>query len=126
MNLYRTGGDIGPAFTSVIGESYATVQYNDRPDPFSRPGCWACELLSSLSSLQQRSASHYRPLLPTDPDMQEIGNFNGPDPLRTDEENTHWGCVGCLPLLYLTCGLTAMFCVVQAVVHHQRAPDPWR
>ena len=45
MNLYRTGGDIGPAFTSVIGESYATVQYNDRPDPFSRPGCWACELL---------------------------------------------------------------------------------
>ena len=43
MNLYRTGGDIGPAFTSVIGESYATVQYNDRPDPFSRPGCWACE-----------------------------------------------------------------------------------
>ena len=47
------------------------------------------------------------PSLPTDPDMQEIGNFNGPDPLRTDEENTHWGCVGDLPLLYLTCGLTA-------------------
>ena len=23
--------------------------------------------------------------------MQEIGNYNGPDPLRTDEEKTHWG-----------------------------------
>jgi hypothetical protein len=23
--------------------------------------------------------------------MQEIGNFAGADPLRTDEENTHWG-----------------------------------
>eukprot|EP01051_Picozoa_sp_SAG22_P017160 SAG22_NODE_2581_length_2419_cov_1.480603_3_plen_72_part_00 len=42
------------------------MQYNDRPDPFSHPGCWAY------------------------PDMQEIGNYNGPDPLRTDEEKTHW------------------------------------
>ena len=25
------------------------------------------------------------------PDMSEIGNFHGPDPLRTDEERTHWG-----------------------------------
>lgn len=41
MNLYRTGGDIRASFTSCIGEAYATVQYNDRPDPFSRPGCWA-------------------------------------------------------------------------------------
>jgi hypothetical protein len=23
--------------------------------------------------------------------MQEIGNFEGEDPLRTDEEMTHWG-----------------------------------
>jgi hypothetical protein len=38
---YRTGGDIGPAWSSVVGEAYATVQYNDRIDPFSHPGCWA-------------------------------------------------------------------------------------
>ena len=33
--------------------------------------------------------------------MQEIGNFNGPDPLRTDEENTHWGlwCIISAPLI---------------------------
>ena len=41
MNLYRTGGDVGASFGSCIGEAYATVQYNDRPDPFSHPGCWA-------------------------------------------------------------------------------------
>lgn len=43
------------------------MQYNDRPDPFSHPGCWAY------------------------PDMQEIGNYVGEDPLRTDEEKSHWG-----------------------------------
>lgn len=73
MNFYRTGGDIGASFSSILGEAYATIQYNDhhtpdgRPDPFSHPGCWAY------------------------PDMQEIGNFQGPDPLRSDEERTHWG-----------------------------------
>ena len=41
MNLYRTGGDIGPNFDSVIGEMYAMVQYADRSDPFNHPGCWA-------------------------------------------------------------------------------------
>ena len=49
--LAIVGGDIGPNFASVIGESYATVQYNDRPDPFSHPGCWACEY--------QPVAAHY-------------------------------------------------------------------
>lgn len=53
MNLYRTGGDIGPDFASTIGEAYAVVQYSDRPDPLSHPGCWAY------------------------PDMSEIGNFRG-------------------------------------------------
>ena len=43
MSLAILGGDISPNFASVIGESYATVQYNDRPDPFSHPGCWACK-----------------------------------------------------------------------------------
>eukprot|EP00038_Savillea_parva_P011730 m.199659 g.199659 ORF g.199659 m.199659 type:complete len:667 (+) comp20803_c0_seq1:35-2035(+) len=77
MNLYRTGGDIGPSFGSILGEAYATVQYTDRDDPFSHPGCWAY------------------------PDMQEIGNFNGADPLRSDEETTHWGlwCVISAPLI---------------------------
>ena len=34
-------GDIGASFSSVIGEAYATVQYSDRPDPFSHPGAAA-------------------------------------------------------------------------------------
>eukprot|EP00912_Choanoflagellata_sp_UC4_P002020 UC4_evm10s1290 len=65
--LLETGFDgISPSWGSVIGEAYATVQYNDRPDPFSHPGCWAY------------------------PDMQEIGNF--PDSsLGLNEEKTHWG-----------------------------------
>jgi len=77
MNMYRTGGDISPNFDSIIGEAYATVQYNDRPDPFSHPGCWAY------------------------PDMSEIGQFSGRDPLRTDEERTHWGlwCIISSPLI---------------------------
>ena len=77
MNLYRTGGDISPNFASVIGEMYAMVQYSDRSDPFNHPGCWAY------------------------PDMSEIGNFNGPDPLRSDEERSHWGlwCVTSSPLI---------------------------
>ena len=28
-------------FSSTIGEAYAVVQYSDREDPFSHPGCWA-------------------------------------------------------------------------------------
>ncbi|CAK0910657.1 unnamed protein product [Prorocentrum cordatum] len=77
MNMYRTGGDIGPNFNSVIGEAYAVVQYGDRPDPLSHPGCWAY------------------------PDMSEVGNFRGADPLRTDEERTHWGlwCILSSPLI---------------------------
>jgi len=77
MNLYRTGGDVKADFSSTIGEAYAVVQYSDRPDPLSHPGCWAY------------------------PDMSEIGNFNGADPLRTDEERTHWGlwCIMSSPLI---------------------------
>lgn len=77
MNLYRTGGDISPSFGSILGEAYATVQYTDRPDPFSHPGCWAY------------------------PDMQEIGNFRGAEPMRSDEERTHWGlwCIISAPLV---------------------------
>lgn len=77
MNFYRTGGDIGPVFGSVVNEAYAVVQYGDRPDPLSHPGCWAY------------------------PDMSEIGNFQGPDPLRTDQERTHWGlwCILSSPLI---------------------------
>eukprot|EP00039_Didymoeca_costata_P027722 m.19038 g.19038 ORF g.19038 m.19038 type:complete len:663 (-) comp6470_c0_seq1:97-2085(-) len=77
MNMYRTGGDISASFSSILGESYAVVQYADRPDPFSHPGCWAY------------------------PDMQEIGNFNGADPQRSDEERTHWGlwCIMSAPLV---------------------------
>jgi hypothetical protein len=48
-----TAPQVGPTFSSVIGEAYATVQYADRVDPLSRPGCWAY------------------------PDMSEIGNFEG-------------------------------------------------
>eukprot|EP00729_Bicosta_minor_P002093 gene2093-11945_t len=48
MNLYRTGGDIGPDFASTIGEAYAVVQYSDRPDPLSHPGCWAYPDMSEI------------------------------------------------------------------------------
>ena len=43
MNQYRSGGDIGPNFGSVIGEAYGTIGHNDLDVPMSRPGCWACE-----------------------------------------------------------------------------------
>ena len=77
MNLYRSGGDIAPSFDSAIGEMYAMVQYSDRPDPFNHPGCWSY------------------------PDMQEIGNFKGAEPLRSDEEHSHWGlwCISSSPLV---------------------------
>lgn len=56
---------------------YSLVQYGDRPKPLSRPGCWAY------------------------PDMLEVGNFEGQEPLRTDEEKTHFGlwCVASAPLV---------------------------
>eukprot|EP00041_Stephanoeca_diplocostata_P025750 m.681930 g.681930 ORF g.681930 m.681930 type:complete len:200 (-) comp22815_c0_seq8:4851-5450(-) len=66
MNMYRAGGDIGNNFGSTLGEMYCVVQYGDRPQPLSRPGCWAY------------------------PDMNEIGNFGGEEPLRSDEERSHW------------------------------------
>lgn len=73
MNMFRTGGDIGASFGSIIGELYSLVQYGDAPKPFSHPGCWAY------------------------PDMNEVGNFKGPEPQRSDEEQSHWGtCNGVL------------------------------
>ena len=41
MNMYRTGGDIGAGWGSIIGEVYSLVQYGDSPTPHSHPGC--CE-----------------------------------------------------------------------------------
>ena len=38
MNQYRSGGDIGPNFGSIIGEAYGTVGHNDLDVPLSRPG----------------------------------------------------------------------------------------
>ena len=34
-------------------------------------------------------------------DMSEVGNYNGADPLRTDEEQSHWGlwCIVSAPLI---------------------------
>ena len=40
MNQYRSGGDIGPNFGSIIGEAYGTIGHNDLDVPMSRPGCW--------------------------------------------------------------------------------------
>jgi len=83
MHMYRTGGDIGPAFGPILGEAYSTLAFNDRAEPLSRPGCWAY------------------------PDMLEIGNFGGPEPLRSHEERSHFGlwCVISAPLI-LGCNMT--------------------
>lgn len=68
MHMYRSGGDIGASFDSILGEAYSTIPFGDRPEgPLSRPGCWAY------------------------PDMLEVGNFEGPEPLRSDEERSHYG-----------------------------------
>ncbi|CAK0860653.1 unnamed protein product [Prorocentrum cordatum] len=77
MNMYRSGGDIAPNFDSVIGEIYSTVPYSDRSIPLSRPGCWAY------------------------PDMMQIGNFEGKEPLRTHQEMSHFGlwCIVSSPLV---------------------------
>eukprot|EP00039_Didymoeca_costata_P012683 m.183776 g.183776 ORF g.183776 m.183776 type:complete len:595 (+) comp15549_c0_seq4:133-1917(+) len=67
MNFFRSGGDISASFGSIMGEAFATVNWNDLPVPMSRPGCWAY------------------------PDMMQVGNFNGPEPTRTFEEMSHFG-----------------------------------
>ena len=43
MNMYRSGGDISASFGSIIAEIYATITWNDRSEPLSFPGCWACK-----------------------------------------------------------------------------------
>jgi hypothetical protein len=66
MNMYRAGGDIKASFGSIIGEIYSTIEWNDRKKPLSFPGCWAY------------------------PDMMQVGNFHGEEPLRSAEERTHF------------------------------------
>ena len=66
MNMYRAGGDIKASFGSIIGEIYSTIEWNDRKKPLSFPGCWSY------------------------PDMMQVGNFRGPEPLRSAEERTHF------------------------------------
>lgn len=67
MNMYRAGGDIKPNFGSIIAEIMSTIKWNNLTIPLSRPGCWAY------------------------PDMMQIGNFNGVEPIRTHEEQAHFG-----------------------------------
>lgn len=66
MNFYRSGGDIHAGFDDIMGKIYGSVDFNDRPQPASFPGCWAY------------------------PDMSEIGNFPASE-RQVDEERSHWG-----------------------------------
>ena len=105
MNMSRTGGDIGASFGAIVGELYSLVQYGDAPRPYSRPGCWAVRhtaglfrqhlalffLESSASMALTRVFLLQLRGWPQYPDMNEVGNFEGDEPRRSDEEQSHWG-----------------------------------
>ena len=53
--MYRTSGDVRASYGSIVANLQTTVKFATAN--LSKPGCWAY------------------------PDMSEIGNFNGQDPL---------------------------------------------